>query len=72
MQGAKSGRWFAVSSMVMALVSLAVAPLVCGALGILLGMVAVIKGDRYWGMLGVIAGAVLGFNGYYIALEMMG
>jgi len=34
-------------------------------------MVAVAKGERYWGMLGVIAGAVLGFTGYFVAAEMV-
>ncbi len=51
----------------MALVSLAIAPGVFGALGILMGMVAVVKGERYLGMLGVVASAVLAVTGYYIA-----
>ncbi len=63
----KSGFWFFAGSMIMALVSLAFAPGVFGALGIILGMIAVAKGERYLGMLGVIASAVLAFTGYYIA-----
>ena len=51
----------------MALLSLAVAPLVFGVLGISMGAAAVTKGERYLGMLGVVAGAVFGFTGYYIA-----
>ena len=42
----KSGRRFAAASMVLALVALAVAPVVFGPLGILMGMVAVSKGER--------------------------
>lgn len=63
----KSGRRFAVASMVLALVALAVAPVVFGPLGILMGMVAVVKGERYLGMLGVVTSAVLAVTGYYIA-----
>ena len=47
--------------------SLAFAPGVFGTLGIIMGMIAVVKGERYLGMLGVIASAVLAFTGYYIA-----
>jgi hypothetical protein len=53
--------------MVLALVALAVAPVVFGPLGILMGMVAVVKGERYLGMLGVVTSAVLAVTGYYIA-----
>ena len=63
----KSGRRFAAASMVLALVALAVAPVVFGPLGILMGMVAVVKGERYLGMLGVVTSAVLAVTGYYIA-----
>jgi|TARA_Y100000294_G_C8464294_1_gene300008 hypothetical protein len=56
----------------MALLSLAIAPLVFGALGISMGAASVTKGERYLGMLGVVAGAVLGFTGYYIAREISG
>ena len=56
----------------MALVALAVAPVVFGPLGIAMGMVAVAKGERRLGMLGVIASAVLAVTGYYIAGAMIG
>ena len=68
----KSGRWFAAASMVLALVSLAVAPVVFGTLGILMGMVAVSKGERYLGMLGLTASAALAVTGYYIAGALTG
>ena len=71
MRRSKSGRWFFGASLVMALVSLAVAPGVFGTLGILMGMAAVVKGERYLGMLGVVASAVLATTGYYIAGELI-
>ena len=61
----KSGRRFAAASMVLALVALAVAPAVFDPLGI--QMVAVSKGERYLGMLGLTASAILAVTGYYIA-----
>ena len=51
----------------MAFVSLAVALGVFGPLGILMGMAAVVKGERYLGMLGVVASAVQAVTGYYTA-----
>ena len=63
----KSGRRFAAASMVLALVALAVTPAVFGSLGILMGMVVVSKGERYLGMLGLTASAILAATGYYIA-----
>ena len=63
----KTGRWLSVVSIAMALVSVAVAPAVFGALGILSGTIAVAKGDRYLGMLGLTASASLSVTGYYIA-----
>ena len=63
----KSGRWFSAASTTMALVLLAIAPGVFGTLGILVGMAAVVKGERYLEMLGVVASAVLAITGYYIA-----
>jgi len=68
----KSSRRFAAASMVLALVALAVAPVVFGPLGILMGMVAVSKGERYLGMLGLTASAVLAVTGYYIAGALIG
>ena len=67
MRRSKSGRWFFGASLAMALVSLAVAPGVFGTFGILMGMAAVLKGERYLGMLGVVANAVVAVTGYYIA-----
>ena len=68
----KPGRRFAVGSIVLAVLSMIVAPGICAMLGILLGVVAIAKGDRYLGMLGVVTSAVLGFTGYYIAAAMAG
>ena len=67
----QAGRWFSLISMIMALASLAVAPAVFGPSGILLGIIAVAKGDRRLGMLGVTASAVLGVTGYYLAGAML-
>ena len=67
MRQKKTGRWFSTVSMAMALASLAVAPVVFGPLGILMGIIAVAKGDRYLGMLGLMASASLSVTGYYIA-----
>ena len=63
----KTGHWFSAVSIAMALASLAVAPVVFGPLGIAFGMIAVAKGDRYLGMLGLTASAVLSVTGYYLA-----
>jgi hypothetical protein len=68
----KPSRRFAIGSIILAALSLLVAPGICAVLGILLGMVAISKGDRYLGMLGVVASAVLGFTGYYIAGALAG
>ncbi len=68
---ANSGRWFGFASLIMALVSAAVAPLIFGVLGILFGMAAVVKVALYLGMLGVTSSAVLAFTGYYIALGLL-
>ena len=67
MRGSRPGRWFGGTSIALALASLAVAPAVLGSLGILMGAIAVAKGDRYLGMLGVTASASLGVAGYYLA-----
>ena len=67
MRQSKSGRWFSAASITLALVSLAIASSVYGTLGILMGMAAVVKGERYLEMLGVVASAVLAITGYYIA-----
>ncbi|MDA0263960.1 MAG: hypothetical protein O2803_07360 [Chloroflexi bacterium] len=62
----RSGRWFSRISIALALASMAFAPVVFGPLGVLAGMVAVAKGDRYLGMLGVTTSAVLSVTGYYL------
>ena len=63
----RSGRRFGLISIALSLASLAVAPVVMGPLGILMGATAIVKGNRYLGMLGVVASAVLGVTGYYVA-----
>ena len=68
----RSSRWFGGISIALALASLAVAPAVLGTLGILTGAVAVAKGNRYLGMLGVTASAALGVTGYYLAGALLG
>lgn len=72
MRQSKTGRWFGAGSIIMALVSLAVAPVVFGPLGVLMGAIAVANGERYLGMLGLTASAVLSVTGYYLALAMLG
>ena len=67
LRGSKGGRRFSIVSIVLALLSLAVAPVVFGPLGVLMGAVAVARGGRYLGMLGVTASAILGVTGYYLA-----
>ncbi len=63
----ETGRRFSLISLALALASVALAPVVLGPLGILTGTVAVGKGDRYLGMLGLTASAVLSVTGYYLA-----
>ena len=67
MHRSKPSRWFSAISIVMALASLAVAPIVLGPLGIVMGTITVGRGDRYLGMMGLTASAVLGVTGYYLA-----
>ncbi len=67
-----TGRRFSIISMGLALASLAVAPAVLGPLGILMGTIAVAKGDRNLGMLGLTASAALGVTTYYIAGALIG
>ena len=61
------GRRLSVISIALALASLAITPVILGPLGILMGVTAVAKGDRYLGMLGLTASAVFGVTGYYLA-----
>ena len=67
-----TGRRFSIIGLVLALASLAVAPVILGPLGILMGTIAVAKDDRYLGMLGLTASAVLGVTGYYVAGALLG
>ena len=67
----KPGRWFSAVSIVAALASLAVAPVLLGPLGVLMGMVAVAKGDRIFGMVGITASAALSVTGYYLAVTLL-
>ena len=67
MNTTKTGRRFSIISMVLAVASIAVAPVILGPLGILMGAAAVAKGDRHLGMLGLTASAALGVTGYYLA-----
>tara|TARA_B110000263_G_scaffold4804_1_gene4084 strand:- start:242 stop:472 length:231 start_codon:yes stop_codon:yes gene_type:complete len=67
----KSGRWFGIDSLFMALISVAVTPLIFGVQGIAAGMITVANGSLYLGMLGVISSAVLGFSGYYFAANLI-
>ena len=67
----KSGRWFGIDGLFMALISVAVTPLIFGVLGIAAGMITVANGSQYLGMLGVISSAVLGFSGYYFAANLI-
>ena len=60
----KFSRRPAVISLVCTVLAVFVAPVVFGPLGVLAGFVAVWKGERWWGMLGVsgsAAAAVVGF-----------
>jgi len=70
-RGNNTGRRFSVISLVLALASLAVAPVILGPLGILMGTIAVAKDDRLLGTLGLTASAVLGVTGYYLAGELL-
>ena len=72
MRGNNPGRRFSIVSLGLALASLAVAPVILGPLGILMGTIAVAKGDRFLGMLGLTASAVLGVTGYYLAGALLG
>ena len=60
----KPGRMWARASLICAVWSLFIAPAVLGPLGVAAGMVAVAKGDRWWGGLGVSGSAVAAFTGY--------
>ena len=59
-------RW-ARASMICGVLSLFVAPVVLGPLGVAAGMVAVWKGDKRWGAAGVSGSSIAAVIGYYWA-----
>ena len=61
------GRLWARASLICAVSSLFIAPAVLGPLGVAAGMVAVAKGDRWWGAAGVSGSAVAAVVGYWWA-----
>ena len=65
---ARPGRRWVISSLVLAALSLAVAPVVFGPLGVVVGGVAVWKGARWWGTAGVSASFVAAVVGFYLAI----
>ena len=67
----KPGRMWSRASLIVAVWSLFIAPAVLGPLGIAAGMVAVAKGDRWWGGLGVSGSAVAGVVGFYLAAGLV-
>ena len=60
----KPGRMWARASLIVAVWSLFIAPAVLGPLGIAAGCVAIVKGDKWWGGLGVSGSAVVAVVGY--------
>ena len=63
----KPGRMWARASLICAVWSLFMAPAVLGPLGVAAGMVAIAKGDKWWGAAGVSGSAVAAVIGYYWA-----
>ena len=61
---AKPGRIWARASLICAAWSLFLAPAVFGPLGIAAGMVAILKGDKWFGAVGVSGSAVAAMVGY--------
>ena len=61
---------YAAGSLVCAALALVVAPVVFGPLGVVAGTVAVWKGGRWWGTVGVSGSAVAGVIGYYLAIGL--
>ena len=55
------------ASLIFVVWSLFVAPAVLGPLGLAAGMVAIAKGDKWWGAAGVSGSAIAAFVGYYWA-----
>ena len=61
----KPGRFWARASLICGVWSLFIAPGVLGPLGVTAGMVAIAKGDKWWGAAGVSVSAVAAVIGYY-------
>jgi len=61
------GHMWARASLIVAVWSLFIAPAVLGPLGVAAGMVAVAKGDKWWGAAGVSGSAVAALAGVYWA-----
>ncbi|MDA1129382.1 MAG: hypothetical protein O2913_11890 [Chloroflexi bacterium] len=68
---AHPGRVWVRASLVCAVLSLFLAPVVFGPLGIVAGMVAIWKGDRWWGAAGASGSAVAAVVGFYWAGELI-
>ena len=68
----RSSRRWVIGSLVCAVLAVFVAPVVFGPLGIVAGSVAVAKGERWWGMLGVSGSAVAAVAGYWWAGGLVG
>ncbi len=69
---AKPGRIPVITSLVCAALSLVVAPVVFGPLGVIAGMVAVWKGDVWWGTAGISGSSVVVVVGYLWAMALLG
>ena len=65
------GRRWVIGSLVCATLALAVAPVVFGTLGVIAGTVAVAKGARWRGTVGVSASAVAAVIGFYLAAGLV-
>lgn len=61
------GRKWAIASLICALITLAVAPLIFGVVGMVAGMMAVVDGERWWGATGVTASGGALVLSFYIA-----
>ena len=58
------GRLWARASLICAALALFIAPAVLGPIGVAAGMVAVAKGDKWWGAAGVSGSAIAAVTGY--------
>ena len=68
----KPGRFWARASLICAVWSLFIAPSVLGPLGVAAGMVAIAKGDKWWGAAGVTGSAVAAVVGHWWAGGLVG